>query len=660
MRSCRVVAALSQRLAKAPQKRLCSDQPGGNGTWWDGMISYRETLPYIFQSNKAVPGKPKSTEAIPELPSNESTEPAKVIDVQGDLLTPEEKDQVLGLMNEIDGVSVDTVLKILFVGADAAKRVAVSDFMTKLTQMTRTPRAHPTDRKELHIKTMEKHILPVYHYKSKEDRTKKYVTFLVLGETGVGKSTLMDAFTNCLGDVHYQDTWRWKLVDEDHMKGKHTSESQTTDISIYHLADLSGRGQNVRIIDTPGFGDTRGVAEDARTMEKFKTLFTEEIDEVDYILLCVKAGETRWTPANQYVYDSILQMFGKDAQERFILMCTFADAAIPKCIETLEPHMTWREYFLFNNSALYTPAAQGNKMTKFFWDMGMRSVRDFLDFVKKENALPLSLAQSKEVLQARKWLQASIDAEMKRIEDGFQELDSVHKVIQQIKNHAEQINQNGSFEYEAEEYYFKRVPLPKGKVYQLCSVCQVTCCQKCEWPPNATQSQCTYFYFGRNCPMCPGRCPKSAHVRTTEVVTKELRKVKKIWEDKKKAHEAGKLRLSRAQEALREKEEKVMTIWKEVTTGIQHVQKLLAELDQKALKPRAFTNVDFFQKLIDEEKETKKPGYLDRVKDYEFLLGRAKTLEKLSKAESAEDMFQDYKETIKKLIEKKKQEAVNP
>ena len=602
-----------------------------------------------------LPAFKKPTQAIPELPSKESTEPANVIDVQGDLLTPEEKDQVLGLMNEIDGVPVDTVLKVLFPGADTAKRVAVSDFMTKLT---RTPRAHPTDRKKLHVKTMEKHVLPVYHYKSKEDWTKNYVTFLVLGETGVGKSTLMDAFANCLGDVHYQDTWRWKLVDEDHMKGTHTSESHTTDISIYYITDLSGRGQNVRIIDTPGFGDTRGVAEDARTMEKFQTLFTEEIDEVDYILLCVKAGETRWTPANQYVYDSILQMFGKDAQERFILMCTFADAAIPKCIETLEPHMTWRKYFPFNNSALYTPAAQGNKMTKFFWDMGMSSVRDFLDFVKEEDALPLSLAQSNEVLQARKWLQASIDAGMKRIEDGFQELDSVHKVIQQIKNHEEQINQNGSFEYEEEEYYFKRVPLPNGTVYQLCSVCQVTCCQICHWPAWATESQCTYFYFGRKCPMCPGRCPKSAHVRTHEAVTKELRKVKKIWEHKKKAHEDGKVGLSLAQEALREKEETVMKIWKEVTKDIQHVQKLLADLDQKALKPRAFTNVDFFQKLIDEEKETKKPGYLDRVKDYELLLGRAKTLEKLSKAERAEDMFQDYKETMEKLIERKKQEAV--
>eukprot|EP00438_Fugacium_kawagutii_P004241 Skav233305 [mRNA] locus=scaffold3742:121813:123147:- [translate_table: standard] len=444
------------------------------------------------------------------------------------------------------------------------------------------------------------------------------------------------------------------------MKDKHTSESQTTDISMYYITDLTGKGQHVRIIDTPGFGDTRGVAEDARTMEKFKRLFTEEVDEVDYILLCVKAGETRWTPANQYVYDSILQMFGKDAEERFILMCTFADAAVPKCIETLRPHMTWRKEFPFNNSALYTPAAQGNNLTKFFWDMGMSSVRDFLDFVKDANSLPLSLAQSKDVLETRQRLQASIESAMKRVEDGLKEFDSVHKVIQQIKRHEAEINKNGSFDYEEDEWYYKRVPTKEGKVYQLCSVCQVTCCQICEWPANATESQCTYFNGGRNCPVCPRKCPKSAHCRTTEVVTKELRKVKKVWEHKKKMHEDGKAGLSRAQQALNEMEDKVMNIWTQVANDIQDVQKDLAELDKTALKPRAFTNVDFFQKLIDNENELKNPGYSDRVKDYERLMEHAKFLSKVSKANGAEDMFADYKDVVQELIEKKKREATNP
>ena len=586
----------------------------------------------------------KSSAGLP--PSHEA--PQRLVDIQGGELADQEKDKITKLLNR--GLSREEVLELLFEMADEAKRAAASAFITKLV---RTPRPHPTDRKQLHVKTSEPHVLPVYHYKSTHDPTKKYYTFLVLGQTGVGKTTLMDAFTNFLGDIHYEDTWRWKLVDEDHMQDKHTSESQTTDISIYHISDLTGKNRHVRIIDTPGFGDTRGVAEDARTVEKFKSLFQEEVDQVDYILLCVRAGETRWTASNKYVYESIQQMFGKDAEKRFVLMCTFADAGKPQCIETLKPHMTWSKDFPFNNSALYIPAAQGSSLTKLFWEMGTKSVGEFLDYVQNENAVPLSLAQSKEVLEKRKMLQVGIESAMKRVEDGFTELDSVHTVISQIKEHEEQINKNGSFEYEEEEYYYERKPL-RGPTYQLCSVCQVTCCQVCEWPAHATESECTYFNGGGKCPMCPKNCPKSAHIRTKEVVTKKLRTVKKVWDNKKEAFESGKAGLSAAQALLEQKEGKVRDTWKQVSADIQSVKSNLAELDKIAMKPRAFTDVDFFEKLIDDEKENKKPGYEGRVKDYELFLKRAKALQQMSAAEKAEDMFPQYTQVINDLINSKK------
>ena len=42
--------------------------------------------------------------------------------------------------------------------------------------------------------------------------------------------------------------------------------------------------------------------------------------------MTVKASETRLRPGSRYVYDRVQQLFGKNAKERFILMCTFADA----------------------------------------------------------------------------------------------------------------------------------------------------------------------------------------------------------------------------------------------------------------------------------------------------------------------------------------------
>ena len=76
----------------------------------------------------------------------------------------------------------------------------------------------PKDLKRLIVKTSEDQILPCYKYPSHCYSSKRYFTLLVMGETGSGKTTLLDAFVNYLADINYEDQWRYKLVDENHIK----------------------------------------------------------------------------------------------------------------------------------------------------------------------------------------------------------------------------------------------------------------------------------------------------------------------------------------------------------------------------------------------------------------------------------------------------------
>jgi hypothetical protein len=102
----------------------------------------------------------------------------------------------------------------------------------------------------------------------------------------------------------------------------------------YYVNDVHNRF-NIRIIDTPGFGDTKGIQVDDQTVQKFESLFTN-IPEIDYVLLTVKSTETRLRPGSKYVYTRVQQIFGVDAKDRFMLMCTFAEGAIPLCIQTFQ------------------------------------------------------------------------------------------------------------------------------------------------------------------------------------------------------------------------------------------------------------------------------------------------------------------------------------
>lgn len=75
-----------------------------------------------------------------------------------------------------------------------------------------------------------------------------------MGETGSGKTTLIDAFVNYLDGMNYEDKWRYKLVNENHLKDIHTKDSQTKEITSYYVNYERNKGQeiNIRIIDTPG------------------------------------------------------------------------------------------------------------------------------------------------------------------------------------------------------------------------------------------------------------------------------------------------------------------------------------------------------------------------------------------------------------------------
>lgn len=107
--------------------------------------------------------------------------------------------------------------------------------------------------------------MPLFHYRGKKLESVKYFTLLVVGETGSGKTTLLDAFVNKLTGMEFTDNWRWKLVNEDHLANVPAGQSQTSDITTYYVNDVHNRF-NIRFIDTPGFGDTQGLAVDDRTV----------------------------------------------------------------------------------------------------------------------------------------------------------------------------------------------------------------------------------------------------------------------------------------------------------------------------------------------------------------------------------------------------------
>ena len=549
----------------------------------------------------------------------------------------------------------DTSIEDILFTLNINNNTKESDLVKQYIQSLQKPKKPiPQHLKKLFVKTSGES-LPCYKYPSNQIIGKKYYTLLVMGETGSGKTTLLDAFVNYLAGINYEDEWRYKLVDENHIAKKESGESQTSEITSYYvnyhrLDDNDGKEINIKIIDTPGLGDTKGILKDNEIIKQFEKLFNE-IGELDYILVTVKSNTTRFTQANQYIYDRIQEVFGKDAIERFILMCTFSDGQRPLALDVLKGKLIYQDFFCFNNSALYVPAKHAGQNSKFFWKLGISNVRRFFDVILTKNLLPLSLKMSKQVMEHREWLFASVQSSKDRINEGFKLLEKSNKLLQEIKKNEKQLNENGSFTYECDEEKTRDVPLPKP--YQYCGNCGCLCCQICVWPEGAEFSQCSYFNGGRPCPKCPGRCGRAAHLRATSVKEKYTVRVTKIYQTKKNLYEESKKGLSISEVALQEEIEKMSNLGKSILSDMQMIKNSLIELDKIALKPRVLTNVEYFKQMIDNEKNEKNPGWEERVKGLESMLEQAKQINDISNAQDITNLFPQYNNILNELKSKK-------
>jgi hypothetical protein len=464
-------------------------------------------------------------------------------------------------------------------------------------------------------------------------------------------------FQNYLANINYEDKWRYKLVNENQFKDKHTKESQTTDITSYYVNYERNDGEeiNIKIIDTPGLGDTKGVLQDNEIIKKFETLF-KDIGELDYILITAKASTTRFTRNNQYIYDRILEIFGKDAKERFVLMCTFADGGIPSAVNVLKDVIYFNDYFCFNNSALYIPSDKGTTNTKFFWKLGMSSVKRFFDTILEKNLLPLSLSLSKEVMIKRNWLFASVKSSRKRINETFDLLEESNNLLQSIKKHQKLLDENGKFEDEREVTKYKTNNISPPT--QMCATCGVLCCQYCKWPTGAKYSACSYFdpsschYKGGGCPICPQHCKRESHVICEYEKIPYKAREKYVVEVKKNLFDEGTKGLSISQIAMKDVITKMSDLGTKLMYDMNSIKDSLIELEKIALKPRVLTDEQYFIDMIEFEEKEKKPGFKERIKGLEIMRDQAKQLNNILKTNDVSSLFPTYSETIRELKQK--------
>ena len=128
------------------------------------------------------------------------------------------------------------------------------------------------------------------------------INIMVIGETGVGKSTWLHCFLNYLQGIQIEEKNRYYLFDEKKLQEEynrtHPDEQKSSGASvtdkpaIYNIKPTKVSKDPIRLIDTPGFPrflDIRGDKYDEKITDDIKELFIKKIDYLNAVCIIFKA-----------------------------------------------------------------------------------------------------------------------------------------------------------------------------------------------------------------------------------------------------------------------------------------------------------------------------------------------------------------------------------
>ncbi|XP_047425062.1 uncharacterized protein LOC124996271 [Mugil cephalus] len=357
-------------------------------------------------------------------------------------------------------------------------------------------------------------------------------TILLVGESGSGKSVLINSLVNYTMGVKFEDEVWFQIIEEEKRK---QTESQTSDVIVYQIFGFEGETlpYSLTIIDTPGYGDTRGTNLDVIVSQRLFDLFRSEdgVHEVDAVGLVMKATENRLNDRLMYVFNSVTSLFGKDLEKNIVALMTHSDGRKPKnALEALEDakikcaknEKNQPVYFLFNNCQ-HEDRTEDEEYLESATKISVRGMRAFTAFLEK--TAPQKLEKTVDVLNERIRLTACIKNLGERI--NLTELKYIG-----MKQIQEGVKKNEKFPLKVDEIYKEKEAIDGGRrkfLFLTRAVCCTVCQENCHYP-GCTMAwkpeHCEVMKKGY-CTVCTNKCPVSAHVKDKWKYVTKTRKVQK-------------------------------------------------------------------------------------------------------------------------------------
>ncbi|KAI4884678.1 hypothetical protein NFI96_005852 [Prochilodus magdalenae] len=343
-------------------------------------------------------------------------------------------------------------------------------------------------------------------------------TILMVGETGTGKTTLINTMVNYFLGVKFEDKVWFEITEEEQ---RDPAETQTSEVTVYEI-NSEERLSSLTIIDTPGYRDTRGIEKDMDIARNLHDLFLHGtgVKDLDAVCLVLKASQNRISDRQRYIFNAVLSLFGKDIEDIIVLCITHSDGGPPtnalQAIKQAKVPCCYNDedepvHFLFNNRQSEKRTQQYEHRFKSFWEMGERSMEGFCEFLKPRRRRSVTLTVS--VLNERMQLEACVESLKENIRYREAKQNELTEVQEALKLNKVMTERDKKFPLTVTTVYKVKVGVTgaswRNRMVTSCGKCEKNCHEHGCWV--ARKAQRCKVMKDNWCTVC--NCHYSIHVR---------------------------------------------------------------------------------------------------------------------------------------------------
>lgn len=336
--------------------------------------------------------------------------------------------------------------------------------------------------KTTNIRKDEEHRIQMVAIGPENEKPTKSV--LLLGETGTGKTTIINAMVNHLFGVVLEDNFRFQLKDYIGSADKHQVESQTEYITVYLIYYQAGMCLecNYMLIDTPGFGDIR--KHPKMPVERLNFLTKDfGINDINCIGLVAKASQNRILTHQIEIYDQFTSLLGNDVRGITKILATFAEENNPAVAEVMRhAGVPFVDVYKLDNWPLYIKNTVNfseknwHAYLEYKWNNMQAEYARFFEAL--HDSSPVSLKQTRDLIQVIKRLEQTKATLRENVKYTAELVNTLRRQKASLKQNEDQAKRV-TWKIRERKEHIDKFPVLSGYHVHNCEICQKTCTDLC-------------------------------------------------------------------------------------------------------------------------------------------------------------------------------------